>query len=533
MYSSRNIYKNLTLGMAGVSCVLSEDKFRCPICWGVFQDPVTTACGHSFCDICINQLWDNCRFYHCPLCKEEFSSRPKLKISIFVLEMVSEFKNKLQKETAASSEPEVAGADVLCDVCPEPKLKALKCCLLCRISYCPDHLTPHNTVPLLKHHQLIAPVENLEERICPEHSQPMELFCRDHSHFMCLQCSCDQNHNTVPLKEQCEEEQSELQQKIQERKEKIQELQRSVELSQESADREVLEGGAFFEDLIKSAQESLDQFKQSIKKKHTTMEKEAQKLMKKIKSEISALQQRQAQMEEICKSDYFHFVQTFTLNKPAPKMKNWTGVSVRVPLYNWKVATDVCDLMKVIFTADIDVLFQNTLIEAKEHAVDVTLDPDTAHPQLVVSTGNKDVCYAGQRQNVPDTPDRFLTLDYVCGKEKFSSGRFYFEVQVKGNYEWSLGVVKESVNRKITDSDETTEENGFWDIYAEDLNDGDLWSTPEKVGVFVDYEEGLTCFFDVDTSRLFYYFTDCHFTGNLLPLFSPGRSAAPLVITPV
>uniref|UniRef100_A0A8C6URV1 RING-type domain-containing protein n=1 Tax=Neogobius melanostomus TaxID=47308 RepID=A0A8C6URV1_9GOBI len=160
------LYFLLSAGMASVSCVLSEDQFLCSICLEVFTDPVTTPCGHSFCNICINKHWDNCDHCHCPVCKEEFSSRPKLKTNTFMLEMVSEFKTKPQKEDTESLESDSTGAgDVLCD-----------------ISYY-------------------------------------------HSHFMCLQCSYSdhKSHNTVPLKEQCEEEQSELQQKIQERKQKIQE----------------------------------------------------------------------------------------------------------------------------------------------------------------------------------------------------------------------------------------------------------------------------------------------------------------------
>uniref|UniRef100_A0A8C6UZM7 Uncharacterized protein n=1 Tax=Neogobius melanostomus TaxID=47308 RepID=A0A8C6UZM7_9GOBI len=486
--------------MAAVSCVLSEDQFLCSICLEVFTDPVTTPCGHSFCNICINKHWDNCDHCHCPVCKEEFSSRPKLKISTVILEMVSEFK---RNSTGAG--------DVLCDFCPEPKLKALKSCLFCQTSYCPNHLTPHNTVPRLKKHQLIAPVENLEERICPEHERLLDMFCRDHSHFMCLQCiySDHKSHNTVPLKEQCEEEQSELQQKIQERKEKIQELQRSVELSQENADREMKEGVEFFNDLMKLVQQSLDQFKQSIEQKHQEIKEKAEELMKEVESEISALEQRRAQMEKIWKSDdHFHFVQTFTSVKPAPEMNDWTEVSVRAPSYEGRVAIAVSELLITELNPKIKKRFEDELKQAKKHAVDVTLDPDTAHPNLDVSQNYK----------------------------QFSSGKFYYEVQVKGKTFWCLGVAKESVDRKV-ESGDTIPENGYWDMYG-GSDHPYLWFAPEKVGVFVDYEEGLMCLFDAETSALLHSFTDCCFTGNILPLLNPcnnnsGKNSAPLILTPV
>ncbi|KAJ4944987.1 hypothetical protein JOQ06_013526 [Pogonophryne albipinna] len=59
-----------------------------------------------------------------------------------------------------------------------------------------------------------------------------------------------------------------------------------------------------------------------------------------------------------------------------------------------------------------------------------------------------------------------------------------------------------------------------------------------KVGVFVDYEEGLVSFYDVDAAALIYSFTGCSFTEKLFPYFNPGRkddgeNSAPLIISPV
>ncbi|TNN25516.1 Pyrin [Liparis tanakae] len=65
-----------------------------------------------------------------------------------------------------------------------------------------------------------------------------------------------------------------------------------------------------------------------------------------------------------------------------------------------------------------------------------------------------------------------------------------------------------------------------------------LRSRPQKVGVFVDYEEGLVSFYDVKAAALIYSFTGCSFKKKLLPYFYPGLyhggiNSAPLVITPV
>ncbi len=64
------------------------------------------------------------------------------------------------------------------------------------------------------------------------------------------------------------------------------------------------------------------------------------------------------------------------------------------------------------------------------------------------------------RQKLPDTPERFDTCVNVLGKKGFSSGRCYFEVQVKLKTKWYLGVARESINRK--ERIRRTPSNGYW-----------------------------------------------------------------------
>ncbi len=178
--------------------------------------------------------------------------------------------------------------------------------------------------------------------------------------------------------------------------------------------------------------------------------------------------------------------------------------------------------------------------------MDVTLDPDTAQPNLILSDDGKQVRHGDIRQKLPDTPERFDYYVSVLGKEGFSSGRCYFEVQVKGKTEWDLGVVRESIDRKGTIR--LTPSNGYWTVI---LRNGDEYKAcagpsvslslrvkPQRVGVFVDYEEGLVSFYDVESSSHIYSFTAQSFTEKLFPLFNPcnndgGKNSSPLIITPV
>ncbi|XP_053537911.1 butyrophilin subfamily 1 member A1 isoform X3 [Ictalurus punctatus] len=189
---------------------------------------------------------------------------------------------------------------------------------------------------------------------------------------------------------------------------------------------------------------------------------------------------------------------------------------------------------------------EDELIKKKLFAVDVTLDPDTANPDLILSADGKQVTHGVTQQDLPDTPQRFIRYPGVLGKQSFSSGRFYYEVQVRGKTEWDLGVVRENIYRKglIT----LRPHNGLWTVWLR--NENEYWAnagTPvpltlrekvEKVGVFVDYEEGLVSFYDVKSSSHIYSFTGQSFTEKLYPLFSyglneGGKNSAPLIITPV
>ncbi|XP_053189693.1 E3 ubiquitin-protein ligase TRIM21-like isoform X1 [Scomber japonicus] len=542
--------------MSAASCRRSEDQFRCSICLDVFTDPVSTPCGHNFCKDCINEHWNSNVQYLCPMCKETFYTRPKLHINTFISEMVSQFRQEAQqKASSSSSEQQAAKPEVPCDVCTGTKLKALKSCLVCLTSYCKTHLEPHLTMSGLKRHQLMDPVENLEDRMCMKHDKPLELFCKTDQTCVCTLCtySNHKTHDVVPLKEEYEGKKAELgkteaeiQEMIQKRRLKIEEIKHSVDLSKEAADREKAEGVQVFTALKESVERSLNEFIETIKEKQRTTEKQAEDFIKELEQEISELKKRSSEVVKLSHSeDHLHLLQNFLSLKAAPPTKDWTEVSVRPSSYEGTVVKAVAQLEEML-SKQMKKLFEAELKRVQQYAVDVTLDPDTAHPNLILSADEKQVNYGDVKKNLPDNPERFTRYAIVLGKQSLSSGRFYFEVQVKEKTLWTLGVARESIDRKgdIT----LSPQDGFWTIILRNGNKYSacnnypaylsLKSPPQKVGVFVDYEEGLVSFYDVDAAALIYSFTGCSFTEKLYPFFSPepnddGKNSAPLIICPV
>ncbi|XP_039602402.1 butyrophilin subfamily 1 member A1-like [Polypterus senegalus] len=131
----------------------------------------------------------------------------------------------------------------------------------------------------------------------------------------------------------------------------------------------------------------------------------------------------------------------------------------------------------------------------------VTLDPDTAQPHLVVSADGRRAQNQHKDQNVSDTPLRFETWHFVLGRESFTSGQYYWEVDVKEMSEWYLGVVNESAQRKGRVS--LKPQSGYWIVrwYGDELTaltDPEtplrLRAIPQKVGMYLDCDEGASHF---------------------------------------
>ncbi|XP_048025420.1 E3 ubiquitin-protein ligase TRIM39-like [Megalobrama amblycephala] len=585
--------------MASSSNPALNQELQCSICLELFTDPVTTPCGHNFCRTCLSECWTNTQTCFCPLCKETFSKSPDLKINSTLREVVQHFKEKL----------DLGEYEVFCDICDERKQKAVKSCLSCQISYCDDHLEPHLRVPRLKKHTLINSVENLEDYICQKHERPLEMFCRDDQTCVCLFCTEGEHrtHNTVPIEEEIREKktQTDEQQMIQKRMKKIQEIKHSVkprktltsndgfftssrtvhisngmiiglgvllvavliimptqytrfqseqqkmkeqqkaaekqaedlikELKRNNTELKMMEeqqktAEKQAEDLIKELKRNNTELKM-MEEQQKTAEKQAEDLIKALQQEITELKRKITQLEQLSHTD------------DHPDVIQMYSSLYSILHKNSDVDENSLSLLKEQLN---EKLTQTVLKFVQKFAVDVTLDPDTANPYLILSDDGKQVSHGHIERNVPKNPKRFDVWFCVLAKQGFSSGRFYYEVQVKGKTEWTLGVARESINRK--GSITLTPDNGYWTAILRNENQYaarddssvslSLRVKPEKVGVFVDYEEGLVSFYDVDSRSHIYSFTGQTFTDKLYPYFSPylndeGKNSKPLIITPV
>nr|XP_014353937.1 PREDICTED: E3 ubiquitin-protein ligase TRIM39-like [Latimeria chalumnae] len=174
--------------------------------------------------------------------------------------------------------------------------------------------------------------------------------------------------------------------------------------------------------------------------------------------------------------------------------------------------------------------------------VTVTLDPNTAHPQLTLSEDLTIVTLGSTwREDLPDNLERFDREPCVLGSEGFTSGRHSWVVDVEKQTDcWILGVTAESANRKGYIRLNLKPELGYWTVelfceggYFARTDKGwirvKVLKSPKKVLVCMDYEAGKVSFSNADDMSHIYTFTH-KFKHKIFPFFYPWTVGAPLRI---
>lgn len=581
--------------MASAKISVLEEQFLCSICLDVFTEPVSTPCGHNYCKDCIKSYWAINDISQCPMCKETFHGVPELRVNTEFRDMLEVFKRTFVAcdDSGSPARP----GEVPCDLCHGMKHKALKSCLVCLASYCSAHLEPHHTVQAFKWHKLIDPVATLEDRMCKKHNKMIEFFCRKDQSCVCVVCLRDDHvmHNAVSLEEEFKERKMKLNLMKKQVKQAVSEkcmmasrIQNSVMQGRQEVERIKAETVKAFNALLALIETRKIKMIELLEEKQKAAEQKAEALLRQLLLEIDENDQTSIKLEELSKTeDDFRLLQGLPSTSCPSNAKHCFSARVQ-PLLNLETVRSAVAKMEETLNEEMDNIirevnlvdkeetfeeqmhtetgkvFNDELQIQKQYTVKVTLDPNTAHPSLILSGDRKQVMDGGRKQKVPDNPTRFDFFHFVLGNEGFSSGRFYYEVMLNGQTGWEVGVARESISKKGFDLS-LSPENGCWTL-------GSYWGRcqanasppvilslskePENIGVFVDYEGGLVSFYDLDTRALIYSFTGCTFTASvpyrinlpapraytgtpaktrIYPLFRPSgeEGSRPLQITPL
>lgn len=169
-------------------------------------------------------------------------------------------------------------------------------------------------------------------------------------------------------------------------------------------------------------------------------------------------------------------------------------------------------------------------------ASNVILDPNTAHPKLIISPEGDLATYTETWQEVSETPLRFDTTLNAISRQGFREGRHYWEVGVAGKTYWELGLTYPSIPRKGREED-------CWlgrgvESWCVEFFNGDYtaWHSGvshelplvasqhfSRIGVYCSFPGGLVCFLGADTMTPLHCFCAGTFTDVLHQAVCPGH----------
>ncbi|KAM6177355.1 LOW QUALITY PROTEIN: E3 ubiquitin-protein ligase TRIM38-like [Erethizon dorsatum] len=189
-----------------------------------------------------------------------------------------------------------------------------------------------------------------------------------------------------------------------------------------------------------------------------------------------------------------------------------------------KLETPEVFSLEIQAVCDVSELYLDVKKILRPYEVNVTQDPDTAHPALILSEDRREVSRGCSQQNLKFS-SRFTAFPCVLGCEGFTSGRHYFEMDVGGTG-WDGGVCMENVGGLGMKQEP---ELGFWVIRLCTEDGYVALSSPQTVlelrewtlvvGVVLDYEAGAVSFYNMTAGAHVFTFPKASFSDTLWPFF--------------
>ncbi|XP_047676553.1 E3 ubiquitin/ISG15 ligase TRIM25-like [Tachysurus fulvidraco] len=524
----------------------SVHEFSCPVCLDLLNDPVTTSCGHSFCKVCINTHWDQedvNGVYRCPQCRETFTPRPVLRRNDMLAEVVKKLK-KTELQAASPAHCYAGPGDVECDSCTGRKHKAVKSCLVCQASYCEDHLKPHYQSPAFKKHKLVEACEELQEKICSEHDKLMEIYCRTDQSLICYLCMMEEHkgHDTVSAKAERTKNQNELKedqikshQRIQEKQKKVEELKQTVDIIKIRSQAAVDDSERIFTEMINSM---FSEVMELIRAQEKDEVSRAERLLNQLEQEITDLKRRVTELEQLSHThDDIHFLQSFPSLCVSPGCDDSPSFTVNQHLSFDGVRKSLSDLKNLVEqiceeefniirpqAAAVQIILPSepkTREDFLQYFCYLTLDPNTAHPELILSEKNRVVRQSETQQRYFDHPERFDAWTQVLCKESVC-GRCYWEVERRGDVYISVSYKEISRKGRVQEC-----------LFGHNSQSWSLWCSSSvffwhnsihtklrgpsssRIGVYVDHSAGTLSFYSVSNTMRLLHRVHTTFTQTL------------------
>ncbi|XP_067413596.1 LOW QUALITY PROTEIN: zinc finger protein RFP-like [Emydura macquarii macquarii] len=468
-----------------------QDEATCPICLDYFREPVTMECGHNYCQACITQYWERSGTdISCPQCRETVRQR--------------------------NFRPNRQLANVL-EIAKQLSLQVIK--------------------------------EAGRERVCGEHQEPLKLFCEEDQSPICVICDRSEAHRAhtlVPIEEAGQEYKKKLQAHLKTLREERDKLL-GFKVAGEWKSQEYLKQTQTERQKIMFEFQQLRQFLEEqerlllvqVEKLYKEIVKIENENITKLSAEISHLSELISEMKGMCQKPVSEFLQDIrsTLSRCEKEKCQPPGeISPQLEkilcdfAHKNIVLTKTLRKFKDVLHSEVEKRSEETLGPYRQ--VNVTLDPDTAHPQLVLSADQRSARWGDTWQDLPDKPERFVADHCVLGCEGFTWGRHYWEVEL-GVGDAAMGLAREPMRQKGRMSHNPA--GGIWAVMCwwgkyRALTSPEIplplvW-VPRRIQVCLDYEWGQVTFFDANNGVLIFTFPPASFWGERIrPWFWVGKGS--------
>ncbi|XP_058874078.1 zinc-binding protein A33-like [Acipenser ruthenus] len=374
--------------------------------------------------------------------------------------------------------------------------------------------------------------------LCSLHDEKLKLFCVDDKEAVCVLCQTSkkhENHKLRPVQEAAQDYKGELKTALKSLQDKLKTFNKVKNECDKTA-KHIKKQAQQTERQIKEEFEKFRQFLRDEEKARIAAlrgeEEQKGRIMKekieKLTREISSLSDTIRVIEKEMEAGDIFFLQKYkdtqrraecTLQDPQCVSGALIDVAEHLGSLKYKVWEKMLGIVQY---------------------TPVTLDPNTAHPALILSEDLTSVRLSDEKQQLPDNPERFDPYACVLGSEGFTSGKHCWDVELGSSTYWYLGVTKESSQRNVIYP--WKPEAGYWVISLEDGDQYWGWTSPptrltvekkpQKIRVQLDCDGGEVAFFDSSDMRKPLYTFKHRFTERMFPCFWTLCSA-PLRVCPV
>ncbi|XP_025721933.1 E3 ubiquitin-protein ligase TRIM22-like [Callorhinus ursinus] len=475
----------------------------CPICLDLLTTPLSLDCGHSFCQACITAK---------------------------------------SKESGANQRGE-------------------KNCPVCQRKYQFWNLRPNQPLANIvkKVRENMSPQQ---KNLCKHHGEKLLIFCKEDGKAICQHCAQSVEHRGHQIFFM-EKVVMECQEKLQAALKKL----RKEQLKMEELEADIREEKASWKSHMQTERQRIPKGFNEIR---GTLDSEEKRVLQKLEEdEVNVLDnlvvaKDQLARQKQCLRELISDIQHQLWGSSADKVQDMINVMKRSESWTFKKPNIVSKKLKSTYLIpDLSGMLQvfKELTEVRRYWVDVMLKPVNAISNIALSADKRQVKAVHNFSLKNIFLSDFSGFD-VLGCQCFSSGKYYWEVDVSEKIAWILGVYSKARNLKrkgssgfvfdpnVKHSDvysRYTPQFGYWVIGLQNGSEYKVFEEsstsdskvltlfmpvpPCRVGVFLDHEARIVSFFNVtNQGSLIYKFSNCQFSQTTYPYFNLWNCQHPITL---